>query len=205
MGYNSAMMFRTRPRDKKPDTRTHIRKIGPCDFCDSKGNWWHIRSEIVCDRCLGLTTAKQKAIGRAHGIDELYKRLDEKLKQLTEGDAPVEKIALPCGHMDRTVCSASMCDGGKLGNAAPVNPDIKKVRAELKARAGKLYLIENAYVNASRRARKLADAAAAKIAAIQAQVSDSAREAKEAQDKFEGEKLAIEELERVLLVLKIEA
>lgn len=200
MGYNSAMMFRTRPRDKKPDTRTHVRKIGQCDFCDSKGNWWHIRSEIVCDRCLGLTTVKQKAIGRAHGIDELYKRLDEKLKQLTEGDAPVEKKGID------TVIGQMIEAGVPL--VLPMNVaayDIKKVRAELKARTGKLYLIENAYVNASRRARKLADAAAAKIAAIQAQVSDSAREAKEAQDKFEGEKLAIEELERKLLALKIEA
>jgi hypothetical protein len=196
VAYNSAMMFRTRPRDKKPDTRTHVRKMGDCDFCDKHGNFWHIRGEIICDSCLGLTIAKQKAIGGAHGLDGLYRKLDETLKQLTEGE-PMERKIVGGPHTGYALEPAPVMEAAK--------ENVAKVRAELKARAGKLYLIENAYVNASRRARKLADAAAAKVAAINAQVADTAREAKEAGDKFESEKLAIEELERKLLALKIGA
>lgn len=170
------MFGRTRSREAKPAIREYYRDIAECNSCGKHGNWWNIKGQVVCENCLGLTSQRQRAIVQKYGANELWRRLNERTKSIFNAG---EKV------LDKQIVAAVTAVTNEEAN-------IETVSQELKARKGKLYLIENTYVNAARKTRKL-----------MLETATAQSEQKSAKERFEAEKFAIDELEHKLIEFKI--
>jgi len=182
-------LLRSRPHDSKPkEKKPYHQDKAQCDNCDSFGIWWNIEGMVVCDKCLGfgLTRDDQRAIVRNLGEGDLYRRLSIRANELFNQGEDMK-------YKDGDWASVNGHGKSVIDNGKTTKEDVEGIRKELRKREGKLYGgFERIYIEAAKKARKLVDdAAAASIVA------------KDAKDKYEAEKFAIDELKRKFILLRI--
>ncbi len=165
------MSGKSNPRAAQLVKKNFRKEKAECHNCEANGIWWHIDDHVICHGCLNLTVDQQRAIEDVEGKLALYSKLTEMTNNVFEV------------HMETAV------ETKKVNKQA-----IDQMRDELKARSGKLYLFENSYVNASRKAKKLIE-----------QAQEAERDMKRAKNAFEVERIEIAALESKLIDMKIRA